>query len=428
MSEIYFLKGSDDKLDKSKPENEQLEIIKNELTKVFDTKSLSFLIGSGCSSLKDESSNEDIGIPTMKPLAQEFFNSTDNINSLSVEEKKFLKEDCCINIDLDEYKFNLEKFLESIQSLNFYSSKTKFPERSKDTTEVIDKYIDIINQKLPGILLKTKLFILEKCLNEKNKEKDYNLIKIYESFYRKLLYRNSNLPKPNIFTTNYDLYSEQALDNLGIHYFNGFSGGINKYFNPTIFNFALAERMDLSQNKWNVIDNFIYLYKIHGSVNWMEDKSANNKIFKIREIQNPTFETLKDKETLMIYPTPIKQNSSLGTPYSDLFREFQKKIMQNNNVLVSIGYSFGDEHINNLIFQAFTIPSFRLIIFIDKDIEYSKKILDLNDPRIWLIGGKMDNGNKLHYFQNIVTLLLPDSSNEEIDTKIENAIKNLLNK
>jgi hypothetical protein len=36
--------------------------------------------------------------------------------------------------------------------------------------------------------------------------------------------------------------------------------------------------------------------------------------------------------------------------------------MQNNNILVTIGYSFSDEHINNLIFQAFTIPSFRLLI------------------------------------------------------------------
>lgn len=428
MSEIYFLKGNEDKLDKSKSEKEQLEIIKTELTKVFDTKSLSFLLGSGCSSLIDDSTDEEIGIPTMRPLAEEFFDPSKKGNSLSEEDINFLKTGICLDIDLDEYKFNLEKFLEAIQSLNFYASKTTFPERPADQVEVIDKYIGIINQRLPSILLKTKLFILEKCLNEKNREKDTELIATYESFYRKLLYRNSNLPKPNIFTTNYDLYSEQALDNLGIHYFNGFSGGINKFFNPTIFNFALAERMDLSQNKWNVIDNFIYLYKIHGSVNWMEDKSINNKIFKIREIQNPTFDILKDKETLMIYPTPIKQNASLGTPYSDLFREFQKKLMQNNNVLVSIGYSFGDEHINNLIFQAFTIPSFRLIVFIDKLSSLAKKILDLNDPRIWIIGGKMENEKKLHYFKNITTLLLPDSSNEEIDVKIENAIKNLLNK
>jgi hypothetical protein len=130
----------------------------------------------------------------------------------------------------------------------------------------------------------------------------------------------------------------------------------------------------------------------------------------------------------MIYPTPIKQNASLGTPYSDLFREFQKKLMQNNNVLVTIGYSFGDEHINNLIFQAFTIPSFRLIVFIDKSLTYAKKILDLNDPRVWVIGGKMENEKKLHFFNNITNLLLPDSSNEEIDNKIENAIRNLLNK
>jgi hypothetical protein len=37
-------------------------------------------------------------------------------------------------------------------------------------------------------------------------------------------------PKPNIFTTNYDLYSEIALDKLGIHYVNGFFGRHQEIF------------------------------------------------------------------------------------------------------------------------------------------------------------------------------------------------------
>jgi hypothetical protein len=194
MSAIYFYKGNEDKIAHSKTEQEQLEIIKSDLTKVFDTKSLSFLLGSGCSSFKVDTSDEEIGIPTMKTLAEEFFNSAYRDNSLSEEDIRFLKEDACINVDNEVYKFNLEKFLEAIQSLNFYATKTDFPEMPADKYEFIDKYLEIIIQKLPGILLKTKLFILQKCLNEKNKDKDSDLLKTYESFYRKLLYRNSNLP------------------------------------------------------------------------------------------------------------------------------------------------------------------------------------------------------------------------------------------
>ena len=251
------------------------------------------------------------------------------------------------------------------------------------------------------------------------------MVNLYKMFYRKLLYRNANLPKPSIFTTNYDLYSEIALDSLGIHYVNGFSGGIRKYFNPTIFNYALAEKMDLSQGKWSVIDNFIYLYKIHGSINWVQDEEQT-KLFRVREIQETSLENLKKKDVIMIHPTPLKQNASMGSPYSDLFREFQKRLMRNNNILISLGYSFSDEHINNLIYQAFTIPSFRLIVFGDfAKSDEIKKLKSLNDPRIWIVGGKMENGESLHYFKGFIEQILPDLSNDEIDDKIDNAIKTL---
>lgn len=420
---IYFYKGNENILENSSnkdgAEADKLKVIKEDLSKVFDTKSLSFLLGSGCSSYYD--GKVEVGIPTMKPMAKEFFDPSKGGYSLKKDEIEYIKNDLCINIDDDAFKTNIEKFLETLHSLNFYIGKTELTKK----TVTRDKIIVKDRGKLPPIIEKTKHFILEKCLNEKNRGKDENLVLLYETFYRKLLYRNPNLPKPNIFTTNYDLYSEKALDNIGVLYANGFSGGISKYFNPTIFNYAYAERMDLSQNKWNIIDNFIYLYKIHGSVNWIEDDSATNKLFKIKEIQDASFDKLKDEETLMIYPSPTKQNASLGSPYSDLFREFQKKLMQNNNVLITMGYSFSDEHINNLIYQAFTIPSFRLISFIEEN-DNTKKLIDLNDPRIWIIGGKLEDDNQLHYFKEIVSRLFPDLTNDEIDEKIETIVKKLL--
>jgi len=426
MSEIYFYKGKENVLDGS-DEKDQILKIKSELSKVFDTKSLSFLIGSGCSSFWDNDFDMEVGIPTMKYLAEEFYKPSASNESLSNEDLQYLQNDLCINIADDSIKSNIERFLDILYSLSYYINKTEIPIRTSVAANMIDRHNTEIKTKLPVLIEKTKLFILKKCLNEINQFTGYDekLVELYETFYRKLLYRNPNLPKPNIFTTNYDLYSETALDNIGILYTNGFSGGINKYFNPTIFNYAFAEKMDLSQNKWNVIDNFIYLYKIHGSINWVEDKFASNKLFKIKEIQDPTFDKLKSKESIMIYPTPTKQNASLGSPYADLFREFQKKLMQNNNVLITMGYSFGDEHINNLIYQAFTIPSFRLIAFIEKG-EKSEKLIELDDPRIWIIGGKMSDDKQLHFFSQIVSQLLPDLTNDEIDEKIENAIKKLM--
>lgn len=414
-TKIYFYRGKEEVLDKTKgsgddaTEASSLKKIQDAFSKVLDGKNLSFLLGCGCSSFVTEIDNVDVGVPTMVPLAKKFYKDI-----LSADNKKWLKGTLKLDIDSDGFKINLESFLGTLHSIYFFYETTG-QEKGLDAVKVAE------------IIKQARNFLLEKCLNEtnRNSKADQDLVDLYKSFYRKLLYRNSNLPKPNIFTTNYDLYSEIALDKLGIHYVNGFSGGIKKYFNPTIFNYALAEKMDLSQSKWSVIDNFVYLYKIHGSLNWIQ-ADDDSKLFRVREIQETSYANLEQQQVIMIHPTPLKQNASMGSPYSDLFREFQKKLMQNNNVLITLGYSFSDEHINNLIYQAFTIPSFRLIVLGDhSSSEEIAKLQSLDDPRIWIIGGELEDKNKLHYFRGFVEKILPDLSNDEIDHKIENAIRKL---
>ncbi len=443
MKEIFFYKGNDNTLanikgrpdDTSSESQESADLkaktkkLQESFLKVLDNKNLSFLLGSGCSSYKIENEGfKEVGIPVMAPLAKEFYSLTE-----FKEPKKWLKSELSIDVEQDNFSTNLETFLSTLHSLSFYHSKTR--EHAKEEKP----FPKLSNEnKVEFIIKQARNFLLEKCLNVENANSeegkvsiDKPLIETYKQFYRKLLSRNPTLPRLNIFTTNYDLYSERAMDLLGIHYVNGFTGGISKFFNPAIFNYALAEKMDLSQSKWSVIDNFFYLYKIHGSVNWIE-ADGENKLFKVKEIQEPTLEELGEKETIMIHPTPLKYNASLGSPYSDLFREFQKKLMQNNNILVTIGYSFSDEHINNLIFQAFTIPSFRLIV-IGEPTEKNTigKLLELNDTRIWIIGEKWPDDKKdytpLYFFKNFVEQILPDLTAEDLDHKMEATINNLKN-
>lgn len=407
---IHFYKGKENVIDGTS-EEEGLAKIKDSFSKVLDGKNLSFLLGSGCSS--HYVGGSEVGIPTMRVLCTEFYTRID-------AKKVWIKDNLHIDVAVGEFSKNLEYFLGVIQGLQYYYTCVK---DNLNATE------EAILTEIVGITREAKEFLVEKCLNEVGTSAgtDAPLMELYIKFYRKLLYRNNNLQKPNVFTTNYDLYSERALDQLGVLYVNGFSGGIKRYFNPTVFNYAFAEKMDLSQNKWNVIDNFVYLYKIHGSINWVEDDSGS-KLFKVREIQDVDKARLLASGTLMVYPTPLKQNASLGSPYSDLFREFQKKLMQNNNVLVTLGYSFSDEHVNNLIYQAFTIPSFRLIIIGAPDSSTEiKKLLDLDDPRIWVLHGEVSGGKKLHYFEGFIENVLPDLTNDEIDDKIEKAIINLIN-
>ncbi len=399
MSDIYFFKGQKDILIDKSDEEAKAEIQK-ELLQVFDVKNLSFLFGAGCSSHVEN--GEELGIPVMAPMAEKYYST-----GLSTEDKTYLGDTIGIDIEDNDYKRNLEKFLEVLFSYKYLM------ECRKNEAEL---------KKIQVLIEKTKKFIFEKCTNQ-----DEPVIAIYEQFYRKLVYRDKNLTKINIFTTNYDLFNERALDQLGIIFSNGFSGVIDRYFNPAVFNYAFAEQMDLSNNKWNVIDNFIYLYKLHGSINWIEDESTKH-LFKIKELQKPDM----DDKNVMIYPTPVKQNASFGSPYSDLFREFQKKLMVSNNILITVGYSFSDEHINNLIYQALTIPAFRLIIIGNSEAPNIKKLFDLNDPRIWIVGEKESWGEDgklsktpIHFFKRFVEEMLPSIDQENIEKSVQKVLDNL---
>ncbi|QKJ61739.1 SIR2 family protein [Flavobacterium sp. M31R6] len=422
----FFYKGSQDTLLKESDFEKIKENIKKDLSKILDTRNLSFLIGSGCSLGKN-------GIPTMKQLADNLFEPKADLNE-NLKDKVFeakhieILEKFKINYKNEPFRSNLETFLGTLYSYRFYLEKLQEAEEMAFDTDLKD---------LNLIIERTKDYILYECLNEKNKGNDGNIVDVYQQFYRKLSLRDSNLQKPNVFTTNYDLFSERAMDNLGISYTNGFSGFVERFFNPSIFNYALAEQMDISSLKWSVIDSFIYLFKIHGSVNWVE-KESNNKLFSIQELQDVNYAKLKTEANYMIYPSPLKQNASLGSPYADLFREFQKRITQKQSTLVTMGFSFGDEHINNIIYQALTIPSFRLVIFsdignhVDGKYEASRKniekLKDLNDPRIWIIGtdaeydGLLQEGKiiekdhkELHFFDTIANDLFPDFTQDDID-------------
>src|SRR5690606_30462686 len=109
----------------------------------------------------------------------------------------------------------------------------------------------------------------------------------YQRFYRKTALRNKDLSRINVFTTNNDLFNETALDSLNIHYINGFNGGLNRYFNPALFNYTFSKRMDTSIDKFEPVENMVHLYKIHGSINWIEDTKNANTFFKIKETFNP---------------------------------------------------------------------------------------------------------------------------------------------
>ena len=71
-----------------------------------------------------------------------------------------------------------------------------------------------------------------------------------------------------------------------------------------------------------------------------------------------------------------------------------------------IGYSFSDEHVNDIIYRALaTNTTFNLVIL--NNVEGSV-ISKIEDNRIYRLWGNLLNGIKIHYFDYIVNDLLPN--------------------
>lgn len=371
-----------DELSKNKNNEDSLKLIKQKIFDLSNMKNINFLFGSGTSAGS---------IPTMTGFIERIESKLED-GSAKAQNFKKLK---------DSNKENLEDILGVLYSKRDY--QLGIDEEDSETEELIE------------IIEKTIFEEINIDLSDASHE---DAINIYKTFYQKVTYRNKDLSRVNIFTTNNDLFNERVLDNLNINYNNGFGGGLERFFNPARFGYTFSRKIETSLEKYEALDNMIYLYKLHGSINWIEKEG--NSLFNIQEI-NIKHTDDKPSESVLIYPNPLKQGKSLTSPYTDIIREFQKKLLLQNSVLFVIGYSFSDEHVNNIIYQALSSnSSISIVIFNDCDVEdYStcaKPIFNIDDKRIYKIFGE-DNSEKIHFFKYIVDNLIPNL-NENKDTNL----------
>lgn len=399
-----------------------IESARKAISEAMNAKNIAFLLGAGCSSLMKD--KKELGIATMAPLAKEFCGETIEARAagfysdpptagavpapwrLTKDELDYLD---ALGVDLaKDYSRNLERLMEVLFAQRFVLRQSENPD--------LHPYRAVLD----GIIKKVQDFLWTRVTQGAfATEGDTTVRDLYERFYKKLVLRDRSLPRPWVFTTNYDHFSELAMDRLGIPYANGFSGVVERRFNPAIFRYALAEQLDVASRKWTAVDAFVYLCKLHGSVTWTED---DHGLFPIKEVWPP-----ESSNQMLIYPTPAKQNSSLGSPYADLFREFQSRIVREQSVLITAGYAFGDEHLNNIIYQALTIPTFRLVIFAAPDTEGEiAKLRALRDPRIWIIGGNGPaDGTRAHYSDMIVEHFMPQRPSDRIDDAVRKVLSEL---
>lgn len=131
-----------------------------------------------------------------------------------------------------------------------------------------------------------------------------------------------------IFTTNYDLLIEQALEESRVPYFDGFVGARESFLDIT------AIEDDEMPARW------VRLWKLHGSVNWRLDGSSVSRV-----------SHLQAGSPRLVHPSHLKYDESRRMPYLAMIDRLRAFLRRRGAARFVSGYSFGDRHINEAMIQ-----------------------------------------------------------------------------
>ncbi len=132
-----------------------------------------------------------------------------------------------------------------------------------------------------------------------------------------------------IYTPNYDLLLEEAFEQYKVPFFDGFVGAREPFFDIT------AIEQDVVPARWT------RLWKLHGSINWV--KRDDDTVFRCHPV--------KAGQQVLIYPSHLKYDQSRRMPYLAMCDRFKALFRETNPVIILCGYSFGDEHLNEVLFD-----------------------------------------------------------------------------
>lgn len=168
-------------------------------------------------------------------------------------------------------------------------------------------------------------------------------------YYSGLATLQADLNYPlHIFSLNYDL-SIEKLTSSDFRVETGFEG-----FGPQ-FPWDWR-RFDSPESSNNPLPQ-IFLYKIHGSINWKRDPNTK-QLFSVDQIQNVDADKME-----LIFGREFKMEAA--DPY--LFFAYQfRNLSLETRLIVIIGYGFGDPHINKMLSQSITADRNRRVVVVQR--------------------------------------------------------------
>ena len=181
-----------------------------------------------------------------------------------------------------------------------------------------------------------------------------------KKFFAWLNMQNRDYSK-EIFTSNYDLIIEKSLEEISTPYFDGFVGSYEPFF--------WQESIERFVDKSDLTQNWIRLWKIHGSLSWFWKKNSeagSHNIIRVGIIPDIN----KIDNELVIYPSKEKYDSSKKQPFVAYFDRFKNVLLNGELLFIFTGYSFSDLHINEIAFNSLRQNNrLFILVFFHQDTE-----------------------------------------------------------
>ncbi|MBP1617954.1 MAG: hypothetical protein H6Q14_1781 [Bacteroidetes bacterium] len=293
---------------------------------ISDKKKIAFLFGAGTSLSKKN--KDSFNVPAIGKL-------TDEIEVEILEAFKDISRICKayleIKNEIAKEKYTIETILSSLELKKQVVGNSFI--NSINKTE-FDELIDAIKKRIrEKISIHTAI-----------EKKIENVIHADLADWIKKANRKFAI---EIFTTNYDYLFEIGLENKNVPYYDGFTGSYKPFFHPE------------SVEDLNFLPHQTKLWKIHGSLGWHFDNETKK-----------VWRKDSDSEDMLIYPSTLKYNDSKKQPYTALGDRLTHFLKQPDTILITCGYSFGDEHINERILTALSSNTTAHVYALYYDILY----------------------------------------------------------
>ena len=296
-----------------------------------------FLLGAGCS--------KHAGVPISPDMVKEVENLLKNNNKW--EKYTNLYSYLRSSIEYSEgifgnfgNAFNIEKLLIIMSEIEKRDKNIIYPFIGSWNLRLAE----VAGQNFENISL-LKQLIKDELLDWTNPKNIIDKVDYYKGFER--LHSEIGYSPLRVFSLNYDLCFEKAMGDDEVE--QGFDPKNNEW----------------QYSNFEEIRKPFCLYKLHGSINWYTDRHTGRLMLSNHPVTNP--------ELIFGIDTKLKSTD----PYFFYTSEFRKWLLHKDcKIIVTIGYSFADNYINDLISQSLINDNQRQLLAvmpIDKDEIENKK-------------------------------------------------------